>query len=156
MSETCNETLKPDVSERKEKKALAFCQEETYVGRDFSRFSLSSNVTRLAKLQKEEWNKKRGWSWQVSKTEWGRKKRRHRLFCQMASLFIYGAWHGEGSLPSVWAEQWPRAHRPPVSATGQYYHIPWLQSSSLCIRITFLFSNLSKFGGGDLTNEIMS
>lgn len=26
---------------------------ETHVGRDFSRFSLSSNVTRLAKLQKE-------------------------------------------------------------------------------------------------------
>lgn len=139
---------------RKEKKNhwhFAGEGEETYVGRDFSRFSLSSNVTRLAKLQKEELNKKRGWSWQISKTEWGRKKRRHRLFCQMASLFIDSAWHGEGSLPSVWAEQWPRAHRPPVSATGQYYyHILWLQYSSLCIRITFLLSNLSKLGG--LTN----
>lgn len=33
---------------------------KTYVGRDFNRFSLSSSVTRLAKLQKQEWQRTRG------------------------------------------------------------------------------------------------
>lgn len=35
-------------------------REETHVGRDFSRFSLSSNVTRLAKLQEEGFERKEG------------------------------------------------------------------------------------------------
>jgi len=51
---------------------------DTHVGRDFSRFSLSSNVTRLARLWKEEWQgkggkseTKRGKSWQVARGEGG-------------------------------------------------------------------------------------
>lgn len=57
--------------------------EDTYVGRDFSRFSLSSNVTRLAKLQEKEIKYNKG----SQLADRGRKKkRRRRLFGQIANL----------------------------------------------------------------------
>lgn len=46
--------------------------------------------------------RKRGRSWQVPQREnGGVRGRRGRLVSQMAGLFVWAAWHGEGSLPSV-------------------------------------------------------
>lgn len=89
------------------------------MGRDFSRFSLSSNVTRLARLI-------RGGVVVNRREGERRRERRGRLVSQMAGLLVWAAWRGEGL--SHLSEQWPRAHR----ATE-------LQSADLITRDLILF-----------------
>lgn len=99
----------------KEAVGPARLQYDTYVGRDFRRFSLSSSVTRLARLEKEETEEQ-----QLAGERRGQE-----------DGLVRAAWRGEGHLrlsndasgpqPSGQQQNSPSSRQPFLSETGSSF-----------------------------------